>query len=52
VIEYNEIYHYTRAGRSGRTGIQMTGVGHTVRHNTIYDANYNAINFYVSLFIS
>ncbi|KAH3755078.1 hypothetical protein DPMN_189761 [Dreissena polymorpha] len=43
VIENNEIYDYSRIGAVGYHAMALYGVGHLIRHNTIYNGQYTGI---------
>ncbi|XP_052258950.1 uncharacterized protein LOC127863458 [Dreissena polymorpha] len=46
VIENNEIYDFSRLGAVGYNAITINGVGHLVRHNTIYNGQYTGIMYH------
>ncbi|KAH3692090.1 hypothetical protein DPMN_193901 [Dreissena polymorpha] len=43
VIENNEIYDFSRLGAVGYHAMALYGVGHLIRHNTIYNGQYTGI---------
>ncbi|XP_060569895.1 uncharacterized protein LOC132728289 [Ruditapes philippinarum] len=45
IITNNEIARFTRVGVIGNYAISVSGVGHTIKTNHIYDGKYGAIHF-------
>ncbi|XP_052790405.1 uncharacterized protein LOC128224561 [Mya arenaria] len=46
VLEHNEIYNFSRVVAVGSDAIYANGVGHIVRHNSIYNGQYRGVNYF------
>ena len=51
VVDNNEIFDFSRVAAVGNDAITPRGVGHIIRHNTIYNGQYCAVRYQVNTYI-
>jgi len=50
-VDNNEIFDVSRVAAVGNDAITPRGVGHIIRHNTIYNGQYTAVRYHVIAYV-